>query len=175
MKRCFVWLALALLSGFFLQPAGAQGLDAAQSSDPGVFAEFTGARTGQGLGTLWGGSAGAFIQGHLLGLVIRGTAVPTNASARLYDAVLGPRLALNLPILRLYVEAGGGVGYNGYESQYGTFASGWGPAWQADAGVSHSLFQHLDWRILEIASSHIYVGPGVTPVIASTGLSLHFR
>lgn len=170
MKRCFVWLALPLLFAFIATSAWPQ---TGGRVDPAVFAEVSGGRTGSGIGNIWGGSAGAYVQGHLLGLVVRGTALPSNASMPLYLAVAGPRLGLSLPIFRIYVEAAGGMGHAGYQNS-GIFNSGWGAAWQADAGISHGIFPDLRWRILEAGYGRIYVGPSVSPVMLSTGLTLHF-
>lgn len=167
-------LLFALLSLSIILPLRAQDL---LDGDGGhafkAFAEFSGARSGQGVGALWGASAGAYVQGHLLGLVLRGTAEPSGATVHLFNAVAGPRLAFDLPLARLYVEATGGMGHAGYYDNYGNFYSSWGPAWQADAGISHGLLPRLEWRVLEVAYGRIYVGPSVSPLIISTGLSLH--
>lgn len=171
MKRCFVWLALPLLFAFTAISARAQD---SGRTDPGIFAELTGGRVDQGIGNIWGGSAGAYVQGHALGLVVRGTALPSNADMPLYLAVAGPRLGVSLPIFRVYVEAAGGMGHAGYQNNTGVFGAGWGPAWQVDAGVSHGILPHLRWRILEAAYSRIYTSPSVSPVMLSTGLSVHF-
>jgi hypothetical protein len=88
---------------------------------------------------LWGGSGGGYIQGHVLGFVARTTALPGNANLRAYDAVIGPRLAVTLPFVRLFVEAGGGMGRSDSYNSAGAFGSSWGAAWQVDAGVSHGL------------------------------------
>lgn len=174
-KSCLALFALALLSVSFTLPANAQDLlsDNDGGHEAKVFAEFSGAHSGQGTGYLWGGSAGGYLQGHLLGVVLRGTAEPSGATVHVFNVVCGPRLAVDLPVFRLYVEAAGGMGHAGYYDTYGNFGSSWGPAWQADAGVSHGLLSRLDWRVLEVAYGRIYAGPGVSPVIISTGLSLH--
>jgi hypothetical protein len=168
-------LFLLLLSALLSTPAFAQDAAAGLSPRTGsVFAEFSAARTGQGAGYVWGGSAGAYIQGHLLGLVARATVLPGNSDIHVYDAVLGPRLAVTLPFVRAWVEAGGGMGYTGgYYNSPGVLGSNWGAAWQADAGVSHGILPRLDWRILEVGYGHIYTGTGVSPIMASTGLTLH--
>lgn len=137
-----------------------------------LFAEGTVARSGQGAGAIWGGSGGAYFQGHLLGFMLRGTALPGNSTIRLYNAVLGPRLALSLPIFRVYVEAGGGMGHAGFYNG-SNFGSSWGPSWQVDAGLVHSLLPHLDWRVVDLSYGRIYAGPGVSPEMISTGLALH--
>lgn len=174
MKTPSVWLALVLLSAalstqLFAQDEGLGG--GARSGS--VFLEASAASVGQGYGVLWGGSAGGYVQGHVLGFVARATALPGNANTHLYSAVLGPRLALSLPFVRVWAEGGGGVGYTGYAP--GSVVSGntWGAAWQANAGVSHGILPRIDWRILEVGYGHIYGGSGVSPVMASTGLTLH--
>ena len=173
MNSKFPLLALALLSVSFTLPSNAQNLLDDGGHDVKLFAELTGARSGQGVGTLWGASAGGYVQGHLLGIVLRGTAEPSGATVHVFNALLGPRLAVSLPLARLFVEATGGVGHTGYYDTYGNFGSSWGPAWQADAGISHGVLPRLEWRILEVGYGHIYAGPGVSPVFISTGLSLH--
>ena len=175
MKTPSACLFLILLSAVLSTPAFAQDAGLGGLSRRGsVFLEASAARTGQGAGYVWGGSAGAYIQGRILGLVARATALPGNQDIHVYDAVLGPRLAVTLPFVRAWVEAGGGMGYTGgYYSSPGTLGTSWGAAWQADAGVSHGILPHLDWRILEIGYGHIYTGSGVSPVMASTGLTLH--
>lgn len=175
MKTPSACLSLLLLSALLSAPALAQDAGFGGTARTGsVFAEGTAARTGQGVGYVWGGSAGAYMQGHLLGLVARATVLPGNHDIHVYNAVLGPRLAVALPFVRAWVEAGGGMGYTGGDySSPGTPGSNWGAAWQADAGVSHGILPRLDWRILEVAYSHIYAGSGVSPVMASTGLTLH--
>jgi len=171
MKTPSVCLVLFLLSASLSAPAFAQDEGLGGGSRSGsVFAEGSVARTGQGAGYVWGGSAGAYIQGRVLGLVARATVLPGNTSIHVYDAVIGPRLAVSLPFVRAWVEAGGGMGYTG---GYLSSSSAWGAAWQADAGVSHGILPRLDWRILEIGYGHIYSGSGVSPVMASTGLTLH--
>jgi hypothetical protein len=174
MKTPSVWLALALLSAFTSAPALAQddGLGVGPRGTS-VFAEFSAARAGQGAGVIWGGSGGGYIQGHVLGFVARATALPSNANLHAYDAVIGPRLAVTLPLVRVFVEAGGGLGRSDSYSSAGIFGSSWGAAWQVDAGVSHGIAPRLDWRIIEVGYGHIYAGQGISPVIASTGLTLH--
>lgn len=175
MKTPSVWLFVVLLSAFLSTPARAQdeGLGGASRSGS-IFIEASAGSVGQGYGTLWGGSAGGYVQGRVLGFVARATALPGNANTHLYNAVVGPRLAVSLPFVRAWIEAGGGVGYTG-----GAYLSGsssgnsWGAAWQANAGVSHGILPRLDWRILEIGYGHIYTGSGVSPVMASTGVTLH--
>jgi len=174
MKTPSAWLALALLSASFALPAFAQdeGLGAG-SRGGSVYAEFSAARTGQGAGFIWGGSGGGYIQGHLLGFMARATVLPGNQNLHAYSAVFGPRIAVSLPFVRLFVEAGGGAGRDDSFNNLGLWSTAWGAAWQADAGVSHTLAPRLDWRILEVAYGHIYAGSGVSPVVASTGLTLH--
>ncbi|HEX3986803.1 MAG TPA: hypothetical protein VHX13_09365 [Acidobacteriaceae bacterium] len=174
MKGLTRWFALFLLPALLCLPAVAQDV----GFGPGhhganVFAEFSGGRTGQGEGITWGGSAGSYLQGHLLGLVVRGTALPSNSTIRIYDAVLGPRIAVALPFVRVFAEAGGGMGHSGFYDSTGNLASEWGPAWQVNLGFAHTLLPRVEWRILEGSYSRIYAGPGVSPVMLSTGLSLH--
>lgn len=173
MKRCSAVFALALLSVFFTFTAQAFAQDALGDHTFNVFAEFSGARSGQGTGYLWGGSAGAYLQGHFLGLVLRGTEESGGSAIHLFNAVLGPRIALNLPLFRGFIEAGGGIGRSGYFDAFGNSGSGWGPAWQVDAGISHELLPHFNWRVLEFSYGQIDVGPTVRPVILSTGIGLH--
>ena len=174
MKTPSAWFGFALLSAFLAAPAFAQddgiGLGPRGGS---VFVEASAASVGQGYGVLWGGSGGGYIQGHVLGFVARATALPGNANTHVYDAVIGPRLAVTLPFVRVFVEAGGGMGHSGFYNSLGAYGTGWGAAWQANAGVSRGILPRVDWRILEVGYGHIYVGSGVSPVIASTGLTLH--
>jgi hypothetical protein len=174
MKTPSAWLALVLFSASISAPLFAQddGIGAGPRGGS-VFAEFSAARPGQGEGVVWGGNGGGYIQGHILGFVARATALPSNAGIRMYNAVIGPRIAVRLPIVRVFVEAGGGTGYTNYYNALGESGSSWGAAWQADAGVSHGILPRVDWRVLEVAYGHIYVGQGVSPVVASTGLTLH--
>jgi hypothetical protein len=174
MKIPFAWLAPILLSAFLSAPAFAQdeGLGIGPRSGS-VFAEFSTAHSGQGTGVIWGGSGGGYIQGHLLGFMARATVLPGNVNIHSYSAVLGPRLAVSLPFVRLFVEAGGGVGRSDSFNDLGLWSNAWGAAWQADVGVAHSLGPRLDWRMLEIAYGRIYAGSGASPLVASTGLTLH--
>ena len=172
--RLLVWMAAltfaSLSTSLFAQDVGIGGGPRSGS----VFASVSVARTGEGAGYVWGGSAGAYLQGRVLGFVVRATALPGNQNIHVYDAVLGPRLAVSLPFVRGWLEAGGGMGYaGGYDSPSGSNGGDWGAAWQADAGVSHRILPRVDWRILEVAYAHIYTGSGVSPVMASTGLTLH--
>jgi hypothetical protein len=173
-KRCAMLFALALLSAFtFTVLARAQDSpDSLGGHSGSVFAEFSAVNSGQGDGTLWGGSAGAEMQGRVLGLAFRGTAAPSGDNIHLYEAVLGPRFALDLPFLKPYVEAGGGVGRN--VNNNGFSGPSWGAAWQVAAGVEHGLGHHLRWRIVEVAYGHIYAAGGVSPTMISTGLGVHF-
>jgi hypothetical protein len=174
MKTPSGWLFLVLLSALVSNPALAQDVGLGGGPRSGsVFIEASAGSVGQGYGTLWGGSAGAYVQGRVLGLVARTTVLPGNSSAHVYDAVLGPRLAVTLPFVRLWVEGGGGVGYTGNASGASGSGSTWGAAWQANAGISHGILPRIDWRILEVGYGHIYGGVGLSPVIASTGLTLH--
>lgn len=175
MKNPSAWLFLVLLTASLSTAASAQDVGfGAGSRRASVFAEVSAARTGTGAGYIWGGSAGAYIQGRVLGLVARATALPGNHDIHLYDAVLGPRIAVTLPFVRAWVEAGGGMGYTGgYASDQSALGSNWGAAWQVDAGVSHGILPRLDWRILEVGYGHIYAGSGVSPVMASTGVTMH--
>lgn len=163
-----------LLSAFFAGQAIAQdeGIGLGHRGASG-FVEGTAASVGQGYGVLWGGSGGGYIQGHVLGFVARVTALPGNAESRVYDAVVGPRFAVSVPLVRLFVEAGGGIGNSGYYNSLGAYSTSWGAAWQVNAGVSHGILPRLDWRILDLGYGHVYVGSGVSPVSASTGLTLH--
>ena len=174
MKTPSAWFALVLLSASLSARAFAQdeglGIGPRHAS---VFVEASAASVGQGYGTLWGGSAGAYVQGRVLGFVARATALPSNGNTHLYSGVIGPRLAVTLPFVRAWVEGGGGVGYVGGTSFSGSNGSTWGAAWQATAGVSHGILPRVDWRILEVGYGHIYSGSGVSPLVASTGLTLH--
>ena len=174
MKTPSVFLALVVLSASLSTPAFCQdeGLGIGPRSGS-LFVEASAATVGQGYGTLWGGSAGGYIQGRVLGFVARATALPGNANTHLYNAVIGPRLAVTLPFVRAWVEAGGGVGYAGGAYVTSSSSSAWGAAWQANAGVSHGILPRVDWRILEIGYGHIYSGSGLSPLMASTGLTLH--
>lgn len=168
------WIALALFLAFVSVSASAQ--EGGGTFGPhaiNAFAEFTSARSGQGVGFLWGGSAGTYVQRRFLGFGLRATEVPSGATVHLFDAVAGPRVAVSFPLLRAYLEAGGGMGHSGYYDQYGNYGSGWGAAWQADAGVSHALLPRLSWRVLEVGYGRIYTGPGVSPLFISTGLTVH--
>jgi hypothetical protein len=167
--------ALALLSAFT-----STALARAQDSIDGLgggrtgsfFAEFSAANPGQGNGFLWGGSAGADLQRGVLGLVLRGTAEPSGPNIHLYEAVLGPRVAFDLPLLKPFIEAGGGMGRN--VNDYGYGGPAWGAAWQVAAGVEHDLGPHLRWRVAELAYGHIFAAGGVSPTIISTGFRLRF-
>ena len=135
MKTPSVWLALVLLSAFTSAPAFAQddGLGVGPRGGS-VFLEASAGSVGQGDGVIWGGSGGGYIQGHVLGFMARATALPGNANNKVYNAVIGPRLAVTLPLVRLFVEAGGGMGHSGYYNALGAYGTSWGAAWQADAG-----------------------------------------
>lgn len=171
LSRCF---ALTLLPVLLSLPALAQDTGIGlPHHGANLFAELSAGRTGQGEGIVWGGSAGAYLQGSLLGFVIRGTALPGNTAIRVYDAVLGPRFAVTLPFVRAFAEAGGGMGHSGYYDSTGSLTSHWGPAWQINAGVARTLLPRVEWRILEGSYARIYAGPGVSPVMLSTGLTLH--
>jgi hypothetical protein len=172
MKRCSMLFALALLSVFFTLTARAQDPLDVGGHSVNVFAEFSTANLGQGDGFIWGGSAGAYLQGHVLGWVLRGTAEPSGEMFHFYNAVAGPRIALNIPFLKPFIEAAGGVGHSNYVNGAGASGSSWGAAWQVDAGVEHGLFPHVRWRIVEVGYGHIYAGPGISPTVISTGLSL---
>jgi hypothetical protein len=172
-KICSKLLALALFSAFIPLPVfGAGHLAAVGGHSINVFAELSGARTGQSSGTSWGGSAGGYLQGQLLGFVLRGTADRNGRNIHVYDLVAGPRVSLPVPLLKPFVEITGGLGHAGYYNSTGAFGSGWGPAWQLNAGLQHGIFPRLQWRIVEVGYGHIYTGPGVTPTIVSTGLVL---
>jgi hypothetical protein len=120
MKTRFRWVLPALLSAFLSAAAFAQddgvGLGPRGGS---VFLEASAASVGQGYGVLWGGSGGGYIQGHVLGFVARATALPGNANTHVYDAVSGPRLAVTLPLVRVFAEAGGGLGHSGFYNSPG--------------------------------------------------------
>lgn len=171
LSRC---LALSLLPVLLSLPALAQdsGLGLPHHG-ANLFAEFSGGRTGQGEGIVWGGSAGAYLQGSLLGFVVRGTALPSNSDIRIYDATLGPRFAVSLPFVRAFAEVGGGMGHTGYYDSNGNLDSTWGAAWQANLGFARTLFPRVEWRILEGSYARIYTGSGVSPVMLSSGLTLH--
>jgi len=172
-NRCSMLFALALLSAVtFTALARAQDSpDPLGSHTASIFAEFSAADVGQGDGALLGGTGGANLQRGLLGLVLRGTVAPGNQNVHIYQAVLGPRFALDLPVLQPFVEAGGGMGR---AVNNNTFSGpGWGAAWQVAAGVEHDLGPHLTWRIAEAAYGHIYAAGGISPAIVSTGLRLN--
>ncbi|HEX4036884.1 MAG TPA: hypothetical protein VHX37_02400 [Acidobacteriaceae bacterium] len=175
MKALSGWCSLVLVSALFAVPALGQEVGGLGTAHRGlnVFAEFSAARSGQGVGTLWGGSAGSFLQGRVLGFGLRATEVPSGDSIHLFDAVAGPRIAVGLPFVSVFLDTGGGVGHSGYYDQYGNYGSSWGPAWQADLGASHTFLPRLSWRILEVGYGRIYTGPGVSPLFVSTGLTLH--
>ena len=175
MKTLFGRWSLVLVSTLLAVPVLGQesgGLGIAHRG-LNVFAEFSAARSGQGVGTLWGGSAGSFLQGHVLGFGLRATEVPSGDSVHVFDAVAGPRVAVGLPFVSLFLDTGGGVGHSGYYNRDGNFGSSWGPAWQANIGATHAFLPRLSWRILEVGYGRIYTGPGVSPLFVSTGLTLH--
>ncbi|HEX4067257.1 MAG TPA: hypothetical protein VHZ09_14665 [Acidobacteriaceae bacterium] len=174
MKALSCWLAFVLLSALPALPALAQDIGAGYGHRGiNAFAELTAARSGQGVGYLWGGSAGTYFQSNFLGFGLRATEEPSNSTVHIFEAVAGPRLAVSFPFVRAYLEAGGGMGRSGYYNSYGNYGSSWAPAWQADAGVDHAIFPRLSWRILEVGYGRIYAGPGVSPLFLSTGLTLH--
>lgn len=175
MTQCWKFLPLALLSVCIAIPAVAQeSVPGMGSRNAGFFAEFSMATTGQGQGWISGGSAGLSFPGHLLGWTLRGMAEPSGVNSHLYQATVGPRIAISLPLIKPYIEVGGGAGHASYATGYGSTGRSWGAAWQANVGVEHQLLPMIRWRILEIGYGHIYAGPGVSPLIASTGLSLNF-
>jgi hypothetical protein len=171
LTRCFALFLLPALLGL---PALAQddGLGLGHHG-ANVFAEFSGGRTGQVEGIVWGGSAGGYLQGRLLGFVVRGTALPSNSAIRIYDAVLGPRFSIGLPFVRAFAEVGGGMGHSSFYDSTGNLTSDWGAAWQVNVGVAHTILPRVDWRILEGSYARIYTGPVVSPVMLSTGVTLH--
>jgi hypothetical protein len=172
-KRSARLFALVLLSAFtFTALARAQeSVDGFSGRSGSFFAEFSAANPGQGNGFLWGGSAGAAMQGRLLGFVLRGTAEPSGNNIHLYQAVLGPRFAVELPWFRPFVEAGGGMGRNVNGNGYS--GSSWGAAWQAAIGAERDLGPHIRWRAIEVAYGHIFAAGGVSPTVISTGFTLH--
>jgi hypothetical protein len=174
MKTPSVPLCLVLLSAFLAVPALAQdeGLGGG-SRGASVFLEPTAASVGQGAGVIWGGIGGGYLQGHLLGFVARVTALPANYNLHAYSALVGPRLAVSLPIVRVFLETGGGMGRVDNYNTSATPGTTWGAAWQVDAGISHGILPRVDWRILDVGYGHIYAGSGVAPMVASTGLTLH--
>lgn len=173
MKRSSLGFALALLSVLFAFPCRSRAQDPDLGGHSGhVFAEFSAANLGQGDGFLWGGSAGGYVQGHVLGWVLRGSADPSGDMFHIYEALAGPRIALDIPFLKPFVEATGGIGHSSYNS-FGSVGSSWGAAWQVDGGVEHRLLPRLRWRIVEVAYGRIYAGPGESPTMISTGLTLH--
>lgn len=174
MKYASRGFALFLLPALLCLPAIAQDAGIGlPHHGANVFAEFSGGRTGQGEGAIWGGSGGAYLQGHLLGVVLRGTVLPSNADFRIYEAVLGPRVVVGLPLVRAFVEAGGGMGRMGHLDAADNFRKEWGPAWQMNLGFARTILPRVEWRILEGSYSHIYAGPGVSPLVLSTGVTLH--
>lgn len=175
MTQCWKPLALALLSACIAIPAVAQeSVPGIGNRSAGIFAEFSMATTGQGQGWIRGASGGGYFQSRLLGWSLRGLAEPTGVTTHVYEATLGPRIAINLPFLKPFIEVGGGAGHASYSTGYGAFGRSWGAAWQANIGIEHELLPMMRWRILELGYGHIYAGPGVSPLIASTGLSLNF-
>lgn len=175
MKSLAGWWSLVLVSALIAVPALGQEVGGLGFARRGlnVFAEFSAARSGQGVGTLWGGTAGTFVQGRVLGFGLRATDVPSGATVHLFDAVGGPRFGVSLPFVRLSLDAGGGIGHSGYFDRLGNYGASWGPAWQGDVGASHAFTSRLTWRMLEVGYGRIYTGPGVSPLLVSTGLSLH--
>lgn len=172
-KTPSAWLALVLLSALTSASAFAQEGLGLGPRGGGVFAEFTAADAGQGAGAITGGSGGGYVQGHVLGLVARATVLPGNYSLHAYSAVIGPRLAVSVPIFRVFLEGGGGMGRTDNYNGQGPLGTSWGAAWQVDAGFSHRILGRIDWRILDAGYGHIYAGSGVSPVMLSTGLALH--
>jgi hypothetical protein len=169
----FALACLSALTTFTTYARAQEGPAGLGGSSGHVFAEFSAVNPGQGEGFLWGASAGGYLQGRVLGWVLRGTATPSGDLFHIYSAVVGPRIALRLPLLNPYIEAAGGVGHNSYYNSYGSVGSSWGPAWQVAAGVEHGLLPRVRWRIVEVAYGHIYAGSGVSPTVISTGLDLH--
>jgi hypothetical protein len=173
-KRLARCSALFLLPSLLCLPALAQDVGIGLGHHgANLFAEFTAGRTGQGEGVVWGGSAGGYLQGRLLGFVVRGTALPSNSAIRVYQAVLGPRFAVSLPFMRVFAEAGGGMGHSGYYDSTGNLSSEWGPAWQVNLGFAKTILPRVEWRILEGSYGHIFTGPGIAPAMLSTGVTLH--
>ena len=174
MKALSIWPALFFLFAFPATPGFPQDIGAGYGHRGlNVFGTFTAARSGQGVGYLWGGSAGSYLQGRFLGFGVRATDEPSNNAIHLFEAVTGPRVAVSFPFVRAYLEAGGGMGRSGYYDRNGNYGSSWAPAWQADAGVTHGILPRLSWRILEVGYGRIYAGPGVSPLFLSSGITLH--
>lgn len=174
MTQCWKFLPLALLSACIALPAVAQdSMAGIGNRSAGIFAEFSMANPGQGQGWISGGSGGGYFQGRLLGWALRGMAAPSGPTTHLYEATVGPRIAISLPFVKPFIEVGGGAGHASYSTGY-AFGRSWGAAWQANIGVDHQLLPMIRWRILDLGYGHIYAGPGVSPLIAGTGLSLSF-
>lgn len=168
-------VALALLSFLFVLPTRAQdSITSIGSHSGGVFAEFSMATLGQGQGFIRGGSGGAFFQGHVLGWSLRALAEPSGDTTHVYEATIGPRIALNLPFVKPFLEVGGGAGHASYYTGVGMLGRSWGAAWQANLGVEHQLLPVVRWRIFDAGYGHIYAGPGVSPFVIGTGLALSF-
>lgn len=167
--------ALALLSVLFVPLTRAQdSITGIGTHSGGVFAEFSMATLGQGQGFIRGASGGGYFQGHVLGWALRGLAEPTGDTTHLYEATIGPRIAVNLPFIKPFLEVGGGAGHASYFTGGGMFGRSWGAAWQANVGVEHQLLPVVRWRIFDAGYGHIYAGPGVSPFSIGTGLALSF-
>ncbi|MBW4028465.1 MAG: hypothetical protein HIU93_13860 [Acidobacteria bacterium] len=175
--KSLVLLVVLFLPLCWLPQAGAQPRSAGSRHNLSVFGEFSASRPGQGSGFVYGPTAGAYMQtSRHLGLTARGSILREGSAIHVYQGLLGPRISAHLPRFTLYGEGLGGLGHAGYQVPTPTgngIASGWGLAWQLDAGLDHHILPHTDWRVVELAYGKVYTSRTVTSTTISTGLVIH--
>ncbi len=168
----FASFLLVLCAMVYAAPAGAQ-VSAASERPFNLYAYGTATVVDdeQTYGKAVGEGGGIFAQrNRWLGLDARGYIVNNRVALHTFLGELGPRVQYPVWRLRPYAEFMGGLGHSGYHTPQNTLGSGYGLAYAFAFGTDLRLTHRFEWRVVDVQYTHIYTGPGVSPLIGSTGV-----
>jgi hypothetical protein len=176
MSRLLV-IVLSLLPAF-LGPACSQAQVSAASTQPlslAAYGEISASAPQSGRGVRLGGALGVLLEhSRYLGLDARGVALVALQPIHTFILEAGPRVAPIYGKYQPYAEGLVGIGHSEYGSANTPGGKGTGFTWTVAGGVDRFFPHGLRWRIAEVSYNHIDVGPGVSPIMFSSGLVYRF-
>lgn len=141
-----------------------------------VFGEYTYGHSDYGKQGIYGFTLGGFVQtSHIIGFVVRGSALRYGGLDHQYSALAGVRAGLHFARFSPYIAALGGAGHARWQigGAYNPALqrTGIAPEWKVLGGVDLHLRNRFSIRLGEISYSKIYVlQHGLTPLSFGTGI-----
>ncbi len=141
-------------------------------ADVSVFGQFTYGHSDWGKAAIYGYTVGGFLQtSHIIGVVVRGSALRYGGLDHQYSALAGVRAGMHFSRFSPYAAALGGVGHARWGFGAVPRETGIGPEWSFLGGVDMYAGHRFSVRLGEISYSKIYVlQHGLTPLSYSGGI-----